>query len=441
MKPFGLAFAALIAVFAVSAPLAASAADKPAPYSRDQINRGLKEAPAVVQAAGLSCTPTNAAFVSEGEAKLPDDPKSKTVKVTNYEVACRQSFGYFIQNYAGATPKTYNCLALADGKSPCRLPENADPKTGFAPLIAEVGAQCTLSDARYLGSKSTGEAFYEVACGAAPGFILETANGAPTRRIGCDETGGGAVSCKFTTQAQLDAAANEKAAALLARSGKTCQMTKARTIGAVQSGDYAYEVACQDGTGYVLEADKTGAFHQAISCAALGDGCKLTDATKAESAESSTYTRLAKAGGFNCDVAKYRFIGMQDRSEVVELQCSNRSDGVFGIFPADDKSSPKFYDCIAAGAFGQSCKLSSAASLYPKYTQALAAKGKKTCQVSGARWLAATTSGDTYVETACADGLPGWVLEMTPAGTAAEVLTCGQVKSSGVVCVLPGNTK
>ncbi len=440
MKRFGLALAALFAALAFAAPLTASAADKPEPYSKDQISRGMKEAPGMLQTAAVPCTVTNAAFIGEGEGKPADDPKGKSVKVTSYEVACQQSLGYIIQNFAGVGPKAYDCLALAASKSACRLPENADPKTGLTPIIAQVGAQCAISDARYLGSKPTGEIYYEVACGAAPGFILETAKSAPPRMIGCDQIGG-ALSCKFTTQAQLDAAANAKAAALLASSGKTCQMTKARTIGVLQSGDYAYEVACQDGTGYVLEANNAGAFHQAFSCAAVGDACKLTDATKAESAENGTYTRLSKAGGHNCDVAKYRYIGMQGNNEVVELQCSNRPDGVFGVFPSDDKSPAKFYDCISAGALGQSCKLSSAAPLYPKYTQALAAKGKKTCQVSGAQWLARTTSGDTYVETACADGLPGWVLEMTPAGTAAQVLTCGEVKSSGVTCSLPGNAK
>jgi hypothetical protein len=181
----------------------------------------------------------------------------------------------------------------------------------------------------------------------------------------------------------------------------------------------------------------------AINCANAGDSCKLTDVTKAESAETGTYTRLAKAGGYQCDVAKYRYIGMDSKSnsEVVELQCVNRPDGVVALFPTDNKGPAKFLDCIQAGVMGQSCKLTDPALVYPKYTQALAAKGKKTCTVSGAHWLAATQAGDNFIETACSDGLPGWVLVMTPQGTASDVLTCGQVKASGVTCFLPGNTK
>jgi hypothetical protein len=440
MKPFGLALAALAAL-ALAAPHAASAADKPEPYSRDQIASGKKDAPAVVQTIGLPCSVTDAATAGQGEGASPDDPK-KTVKETTYEVACQGGLGYIIQDFAGATPKYYDCLALSESKSPCRLPENADPKTGLKSMVVKVGAQCTMSNARYLGSKPTGESFYEVACGAAPGFILETAKSQPPRRIGCDEISGGALSCKFTTQAQIDAASNAAASALMAKSGKTCQLSKSRLIGALQSGDTGYEVACQDGSGYILTALPSGELHQAINCANAGEACKLTDATKAESAETGTYTRLAKASGFQCDVAKYRYIGMDQKnnSEVVELQCSNRPDGAIAMFPTNN-SPGKVFDCIQAGALDQSCKLSDPALLYPKYTQALVAKGKKTCTVSGAHWLASVNGGDNYIETACSDGLPGWVLLMTPQDAVSKVLTCGELKSAGVNCSLPGNTK
>ena len=336
-----------------------------------------------------------------------------------------------------------DCVALIGNPSlSCRLPENADPKKGLQPIVAQVaaGAQCTVANARYIGGKTTGETFYEIGCGASPGFVLETMKGQPPKTISCDLMSGN-MTCKYTTQEQLDAVAKQKAGAVLALSGKTCQMTKARTIGLLESGEYAYEVACQDGTG----------FHPGIpgfrppstrpsAAPSPPDSCKLSDATKAESAETGTYTRLAKAGGFQCDVAKYRFIGMQNKDEVVELQCANRPDGAVAVFPSDNKSPAKFMDCITVGALGQECKLTSPTVLYSKYTQALASKGKKTCTVSGAKWLATTQSGDNYIETACSDGLPGWVIVMSPAGSATELRTCGEVKAS-VACTLPGNAK
>ena len=194
----------------------------------------------------------------------------------------------------------------------------------------------------------------------------------------------------------------------------------------------------------MLTASAAGELHQVVSCANAGETCKLTDATKAESAETGTYTRLAKAGGYQCDVAKYRFIGTDPNthSEVVELQCSNRPDGVVALFPTDNKSPAKFLDCIQAGVLGQSCKLTDQAQLYPKYTQDLAAKGKKTCTRPPApNGWPPPRPAITYIEVACSDGLPGWVMVMNPQGSTTEVRTCGEFKASGVVCTLPGNTK
>jgi len=442
MKRIGLAVAAMmVAALAFGAPPTAFAADKPKAYEKDQITKGMKEAPPVVLAAGIPCSVTNAAYIGASTAK---DDKGKDVKQDVYEVACSEGLGYGLVAPVGQTPKAYDCVALIGNASlACRLPENADPKKGLQSIVTQAGAQCAISDARYLGSKPTGETFYEVGCTPAPGFLLQTLKGQAPKTFGCDQFAGSSMACKFTSADQIDAANNAKASALLAKSGKTCQLTKSRTIGQLQSGDTAYEVACADGSGYVLEALASGDYHTAINCANAADSCKLTDATKAQTSESGTYTRLAKQAGFPCDVGKYRFIGMDGKtnSEVVELQCTNRPDGAVAMFPADNKSPAKVYDCIGAGVLGQTCKLTDPSTLYPKYTQALASKGKKSCTVSGAKWLGATTAGDTFVETACSDGLPGWVINMTPTGSVSELLSCGQAKSAGVTCSLPGNTK
>jgi hypothetical protein len=438
MKSIALAIAAAATLALLTAPFQAFAADKPEDYTRDQISQGKKDAPAVAQTAGIPCTVTDAAFVGQSTGK---DDAGKTYKQSIYEVACSEGLGYALLAPVGQTPKAFDCVALIGNPSlACRLPENKDPKKGLLPLVAQSGKTCALSDARYLGSKPTGETFYEVGCGAAPGFLIETAKGQPPKAMGCDEVSG-ALTCKFTTEAQISAESNAAAVALLAKSGKSCQLSKSRKIGALQSGDMAYEVACSDGSGYILEESTAGAFHAAINCANAGDACKLTDATKAQTAEVGTYTRLAKTSGYPCDVAEYRFIGIDSsKNEVVELKCSNRADGAVAFFPADN-SKGHFMDCVQVGAIQQSCKMSDPSALYPKYTQALAAKGKNTCKVSNARGVGRAANGDVFVETACSDGLPGYVMEMTPAGTIGELLTCGQAKASNISCTLPGNVR
>ncbi len=438
MKPIGIAIAATLAALTFAGPLAAFAADKPAPYSKDQIAQGKKEIAPIVQGAGVPCTVTDAAFIGQSSSK---DDKGKEIKQSVYEVACQEGLGYDLLAPVNQPVKAYDCIAMIGNATlACRLPENADPKKGLQPIVAQTGSQCAVSNARYLGNKPTGEIFYEVGCGAEPGFLLETAKGKPPTTIGCDQVSG-TMACTFTSQAMLDAAANAKASALLAKSSVSCQMTGSRSIGQLQSGDYAYEVSCQGDKGYILEANAQGAFTHSINCANVRDSCKLTDSSKAETAETGTYTKLAKASGFQCDVAKYRFIGMdKSNAEVVELQCANRPDGAVGMFPADNKTA-KFMDCVQVGAIQQACKLTDPAALYPKYTAALASKGKKTCQVSGAHGVGSTADGTTFVETACSDGLPGWVIAMSPAGSVTDLLTCGQAKASGAACTLPGNTK
>ena len=188
-----------------------------------------------------------------------------------------------------------------------------------------------------------------------------------------------------------------------------------------------------------------GSLDRALPCAnaeAIAGGCKLVDATVAQTQEAATYTRLAKASGFNCDVDKYHYIGIEPKtnSEVVEVQCKNRADGGVGLFPADN-SAGHVYDCVRSNSVSVTCKLTNPSAVFDHYTAALAAKGKNTCKVSNAVWLARTTDGTDYVETACADGLPGWVVAMTPRDQVAEVMSCGQGRQAGVTCKLPGNAK
>ena len=45
-------------------------------------------------------------------------------------------------------------------------------------LVAKSGKSCTVSGARSMGvDTKTGEAFFEVACGSAPGFVIQTDRG------------------------------------------------------------------------------------------------------------------------------------------------------------------------------------------------------------------------------------------------------------------------
>ena len=125
---------------------------------------------------------------------------------------------------------------------------------------------------------------------------------------------------------------------------------------------------------------------------------------------------------------------------MVELACSNRPDGGVGLFPTAGGGQAKVYDCVQAGQLGSNvaCTLTSTAPLLVKYSAALAAKNRGSCKVSDAHYLG-SGSNTVFVETACADGKRGLVLELTKANALVSLLSCGQSKANGLACTLPTN--
>lgn len=450
MRRFGFSLAAA-ALVALAAPLSAHAAPpKEAaakPYEKEALAKGAKEGPAVLAKAGLTCTSTGFAFSGQGQVK--DPTTKKDIKQNVYEVSCKEGLGYsLIETVGVGTVDKYDCVTLADAAKSavkCRLPGNLDARSQLQPLMTATGRTCTVADARPIGATKSGEAYYEVGCSGATGYVIKTSNGGKPEATPCALELGSSLECKLTTKEQIAAEEKAKVTALVAKSGKTCAISGQRTVGQLKSGDDLYEVACGAAGGFMLQTSTDMSRVTAVDCgkadAMFQGGCTLTNAAVSQNKESATYTRLANAAGFPCDVTGYRFIGVdaKSKSELVELACKNRKDGGMGLFPADN-SKGTVYDCVAAETFGQKCRLSQASAAYDKYTQALKAKGKTTCTVSNARFVGRTEAGSDYVETACADGAPGWVVELAR-NSVKELLTCSQAKGAGMACQLPGNAK
>ncbi|MEO8927102.1 MAG: hypothetical protein ABI306_08045, partial [Caulobacteraceae bacterium] len=324
---------------------------------------------------------------------------------------------------------------------------NADPKAGLVPYIAKAGKICTLDKARALGQSTTNDVF-EVACKEPNGgYILATS--APPRLdkpatmdpcVGYPV--GGTISCTLTDRAAQLAVVDS----LMAKSGKPCQIKDRSYVGGTSSGLLIYEVACQDGKGYMLEQAANGDLKQAVDCAAadtIGGGCKLTDARQAKTEQAGLYTSLAKKAGFQCDVSGYAPLpaNLQGK-EVVELACSNRPDGAIGIFSAKAGEPAIIYDCAHSEIEGYRCGLSKPAAAYGTLTADLKTLGKTTCQVSSARGVGVTADKRGYIEVGCADGLPGYMIEYSLAPlTPKTTLACAEAKGVSGGCTLAGNVK
>ena len=437
-------FAALMA--ATILPAAGFAADaKPAPTKVDPEakTKGMAAAPGIITSVGLDCQLADARLIGTST-----DPKTK-VALNYYELACTNAEGYVVSVPVKAgtgDPAAYTCLEVATAKgATCILPGNADPKAGLAALIAKDQPNCQMANARGLGHNAT-VTVLEVACQGGAGYIVDASYplslSKPATFNPCAGiTAGMSIQCTLTDAATT----NTYVTGLVAKMGKPCDMKDHRYVGADSKGVAYFEVACQDGKGYMMEVTLTGAVAP-VDCAqadGIGGGCTLTNSRAAETEQAGLYSKLAHAAGFPCDVSKYGLIPANvPGHEVVEIACSNRPDGAVGVFGASASDKAQIDNCAVSELAGYRCSFTKPDAAYPLLTNDLKTLGKTTCVVSGERLVGTTPDKLGYIEVSCADGNPGYVISYTmPTMTPKEALTGTFAKDIAGGCQMPQNTK
>jgi hypothetical protein len=436
-------------------PAAAAGAAKPPEITKDQRDAGMKAAPALIQGAGVPCQLADARKIGD----TPPDPKTKQVS-SYYEVACKGAMGYVLVDHGkGEAPSWAACpdqakVDAVSGKpngAACFLPGNIDDKATLAPFVAKSGVPCDVANVRGIGH-SAKSAYFEVACANGRGFVMTTTAppdaAQPVQMISClafDATS--PVACKLTNSDSQMAVIDQ----LAAKSGKNCTVTKKRYVLTSQDESNYYEVACQDGKGWMLQEKANGSFGEAISCAdadGIGGGCTFTNGRQAQSEENALYSKLAHTAGYNCDVSKYSPFDVNiPGHEVVELACSNRPDGAVALFPASSSAGAKavIYDCAHSEVAGYRCGFTQASAALPSLTADLRTLGKTSCVVSGERFIGRTADGAGFVEVACSDGAPGYIIEYKapPLSQAAptRATPCVQAQEIEGGCKMPENQK
>jgi len=443
MRSIRLGLAALLAVAAL-VPTGALAASKGDPMQAMMLakarEKGMADAPAVVQASGAKCTVSDARWIGE-------DKKSGT---NFYETACKEGLGYvFIAKKDDPAPQSFTCLEAnkpqADGKPSslqCLLPANANPEAGLKPFIDKTGSPCAIDKARAIGQGQK-NSYFEVACKNGAGYILVTSSPPdPAQDVQLNTClayePSDNLACQLTDRAKVLALVDN----LVTKSTKPCTVTGRRFVLSTVKGDTYVEVACSSGSGYIMQENRQEELVRAYDCAQadfIAGGCTLTDARASQTEQAALYSKLATKAGFNCDVQKYASLPTTGAKEIIELACKNRPDGAIGIFTA---SSGRLYDCVRAEALGYRCSFTKQSAVYPKLTGDLKKLGKGSCEVSDARSFGATTDED-LIEVGCADGDPGWVLGYAKdADGPKEALSCLQAASFGTGgCRLPTNRK
>jgi hypothetical protein len=438
-KVIGLAIALLVAAMAPAAAVISAPKEPPPKVSDAQRKQGMAEAPALMQAAGISCQVSDARFVG----KVAGDKKKGAPDTSYYEVACGQGvMGYILQAAVGAPPTTFTCVEAntpgEGGKAPslpCILPANEAPQAALGPLLSKAGTQCTPTAARGIGHTST-QTFIEVACQEGSGYIAIASSpfdaAKPIQAQNClnyDDQGGN-IKCMLTEKAARLAIVDR----LATGAKNNCAVKDRRFVGSSKDGNDFYEASCADGKGYIFKAGPNGSLAQAWDCAhaeAILGGCQLTDSRKATTEEAALYTRLAKNSGADCAVSKYALFPQRGQEEVVELVCGT-GNSMVGIFPPTGKG--QVLDCGHALVAGYKCSLGKAD--YASLTADLQKYNAKSCVVSDARPAAKTTKGTILVEVACADGLPGYMIEYSPNPVAAVGATGCRFAGN---CQLKGN--
>lgn len=436
-KAIGLALALMAALMVPAA--AVSQARKPvAPaVPPAAIKAGMARAPAIAQAAGLSCQVSEARLVGE-------DKKSKTAY---FEVACGVgAIGYILQAPEGGAPTVFSCIeantppgpGLAPS-APCLLSGNQDPKALLQPTLKTAGVDCLPEQARGIGQTKT-NTYIEVACQGGTGFILvgsapfDPSKAAQAQNCLMYDNAESNIKCVIADKATRMQVVDKYVAA--ANNG--CTIKDRRFVGTAKDNSTYYEASCENGKGYIYKASASGSLTEAIECAKatqiLG-GCELTDAREALTEQAALYTKLAKAAGGTCEVTRYALFPPKPGEEDVEMLCKDGTS-VIGIFRAPGKPS-QVVDCARAPIAGFRCSLTKTVDL-AVYTADLKKNNVNSCVVSDTRLVGKNEQGNTYVEVACADKLKGYMIEYqsTPSISAVKATGCAFTGN----CKLPTNS-
>ncbi len=240
------------------------------------------------------------------------------------------------------------------------------------------------------------------------------------------------VTEKARTQGMAEAPAAVQAG------GLNCQVVDARLIGKnenrrAKTSTAYYEVDCQEGMGFVIEAVTGGAtsFYTCLEAAApTEDGkpsalaCQLPGNQNAQAEIAS----LAAKDGVTCPVVNSRFIGRSQTNSFFEVACEGGISGyiVNTSNPATPDAKVDATNCLLYDQAETNirCELGDAASRLRVVDQ-MAAADAKNCAVSERRFVGATTDGSTYVEAACEDG-KGYIYKVATTGQLADSWDCAR---------------
>ena len=236
--------------------------------------------------------------------------------------------------------------------------------------------------------------------------------------------------------------------------GLPCTITDSNYIGQGKGKDAAgketmrkfYEVACQEGLGYVIQVAEGGGAPEGFDCLLMTTYKPKTG----EADKGQIYCRmaanadpvkgflpvLAKGGVTTCAPNQARWVGSTPDGKFSQYEVGCAEGPAYLISYPWTGSDHKFSvdNCMFAepGTCHYLPKDKMAAQL-----AAMAAPANRPCQVTDGRFIGkAASSGNAFYEVACSDQKSGFVLQVDAAGKFVGAIDCGKALNLNGGCTL-----
>lgn len=257
-----------------------------------------------------------------------------------------------------------------------RAPTPEEIKARAAELASTLQPGCQVTEAIMRGNSERGQAIYEAACAAGPGYLLISAAAAvanpaapalPATAADCVDLFGQAdlarqrdpaadVGLQCTLPANQDVL--KVVSAYAAAAGVPCTVDQGSATG-VRNNQTVYEVGCEGVDGYWVEREGAGwTSTPCIQIKSMNGACRYT--TVAEQA-ATLKGWLANSEGAACDVTEARYMGANANGSFFEAKCAG-ADGLIARFNTE-KAVQQIYPCATAQRIGGGCKLTEAPAL------------------------------------------------------------------------------
>ncbi|HYE42014.1 MAG TPA: hypothetical protein VEA15_01365 [Caulobacteraceae bacterium] len=268
---------------------------------------------------------------------------------------------------------------------------------------------------------------------------------------------------KKVTPEEQKAQGMANAPAVLQRAGVACTVSDALYTGeGTKAGAdgkpvkvQTYEVACNEGLGFLLEdRGETAAAYDCIVAKTAADNAAAAPAPAAKGGKPApkaaspvctlpgnadlnrSFQPILTQAGAKCTVTNISYLGSSPATKVgrYEVACQEGLGYLVDRPESAASTAPlKAVDCLAAEAGGYDCTLTPKAQRVA-FVAAMASTAGRPCTVSDARAMGANASGSTFYEVGCGSA-PGYVMEVK-GGRVARAIDCLEAAGIGGGCKL-----